>query len=118
MVIPSTNLIKLPILQLLADQKEHTLRKTIEFIANEFNMSKEDKMQLNPNGSHQTIYIRITWAVSELRNALLLENIKNKRGIFKITQRGLNVLKEKPEVLDAKFLKRFPEYRHFLSLDR
>lgn len=118
MAIPPTKLIKLPILELLADKEEHTLSETVEFIAKKFNMSEEDRMQLIPSRLQQTIKARITWAVSELRNALLLENIENKRGIFKITQRGLTVLKEKPEIIDTKFLKRFLEYKHFLGLDK
>lgn len=118
MAIPPTTLIKLPILQLLADKKEHTLSETIEFIAKKFNVSEEDRTQLIPSRLQQTLKARITWALSELRNALLLENIENKRGIFKITQRGLSVLKENPKIIDTKFLKRFSEYRHFLGLDK
>ncbi|MCJ8306307.1 MAG: restriction endonuclease [Nitrosopumilus sp.] len=117
MTIPPTKLIKLPILELLADKKKHTLSETVEFIAKKFNVSEEDRKQLIPSRLQQTLKVRITWAVSELRNALLLENIENKRGIFKITQRGLEVLKENPKIIDTKFLKKFSEYRHFLGID-
>lgn len=118
MAIPPTKLIKLPILELLADKNEHTLSETIEFVAKKLDVSDEDRMQLVPSGLQQTLKARVTWAVSELRNALLLENIENKRGIFKITQRGLDILKEKPKIIDSKFLKRFSEYRHFLGLEK
>lgn len=118
MAIPPTTLIKLPILQLLEDKKIHTLSETIEFIAKKFSVSEEERTQLIPSRLQQTLKVRITWALSELRSALLLENIEGKKGIFKITQRGLDVLKENPKIIDTKFLKRFPEYRHFSGLDK
>lgn len=117
MPIPSTILLKLPILRFLEDKKEHTLRETLDFIAKKFSVSQEERVQLIPSKKGRTFELRVTWALSELRNALLLANIENRRGIFKITQRGLGVLKEDPKTIDSKFLKRFPEYRKFAGIE-
>lgn len=43
----------------------------------------------------------------------MIENTS--RGIYQITQRGLDVLKDAPDVLNNQYLKRFPEFQQFLG---
>lgn len=54
---------------------------------------------------------RVGWAKSYLKQAGLLEIVG--RGYFKITRRGLEVLKERPQQLNTKYLMRFPEFAEF-----
>jgi restriction system protein len=48
-----------------------------------------------------------------LKKAGLLE--PTKRGYFKITERGLKVLKDRPTEIDANYLERFPEFVQFIK---
>jgi restriction system protein len=46
----------------------------------------------------------------------LLQNVE--RGIFKITEQGLDVLKKNPKKIDNKILTQFQEYKKFIGLDK
>ncbi len=46
-----------------------------------------------------------------MKKALLLETTR--RGYFRITQRGLEVLKEGPPAIDVQFLDQFDEFKQF-----
>ena len=113
MPIPDMTTIQLPLLKLLADRKEHSYRETLEQLGKTFHVSDEERTQLIPSGLKRTFDTRVLWAISQLRNAGLLENTE--RGIFKITDRGLTVLKENPAVIDNKYLRQFPEFLEFLG---
>lgn len=52
---------------------------------------------------------RVQWARWVLKAAQLVESPQ--RGHVRITDRGRTVLAEKPEQIDRKFLRQFPEYR-------
>jgi restriction system protein len=58
----------------------------------------------------------VGWARTYLKKAGLIESTK--RGYFKITERGSKVLEEKPEEINVRFLKRFPEFLEFQSLKK
>jgi restriction system protein len=115
-MIPDTTQIQLPVLKLLEDKKSHKIRDVVEKMANHFKITEEERTQLTPVGKRPTFDTRVLWAVSQLRNAGLLENTE--RGIFKITQRGLVVLKENPTKIDNQLLRKFPEFLQFLGLDK
>ena len=55
------------------------------------------------------------WVATHFRKAGLLESTG--RGKFRITARGIEVLKENPQYLDMKYLQQFPEYREFRGLN-
>ncbi|ODN29948.1 hypothetical protein A4H02_08055 [Fervidobacterium thailandense] len=58
----------------------------------------------------------MSWAITYLHKAALLEKVRP--GIYRITERGLKVLEEKPERIDTKYLLRFPEFGEFLKVAR
>lgn len=113
MPIPDTSSIQLPLLKLLSDKKEHSYRESLERLSDIFQVSENERKQLIPSGLKRTFDTRVLWAISQLRNAGLLENTR--RGVFKITDRGLTVLKENPNKIDTKYLKQFPEFLEFLG---
>lgn len=113
MPIPDTATIQLPLLKLLSDRKEHSYRESLEGLASSFQVSENERNQLIPSGLKRTFDTRVLWAISQLRNAGLLENTR--RGVFKITERGQTVLKENPAKIDTKYLKQFPEFLEFLG---
>jgi restriction system protein len=54
---------------------------------------------------------RVAWAISYLKHAALLE--RTRRGYFRISERGLQVLWQSPQRIDMRFLLQFPEYVQF-----
>lgn len=114
-MIPDNVSIQLPVLRLLEDRKPHRIREVIEKMANHFQLTSSELNEKTPIAKRSKFETRVMWAVSQLRNSGLLENIE--RGIFKITKRGLEVLEKNPKVIDNSVLKKFPEYRIFLGLE-
>lgn len=111
MAIPDYQTVMLPLLKYLSDNQEHTLRETIDALGNEFNLTNKERKQLLPSGQQEIFNNRVGWARTYLKKAGLIESIK--RGIFKITDRGKQVLESKPTELNVKYLERFPEFIEF-----
>lgn len=111
MAIPGYQDFMLPLLNLAADGREHSMVEAIETLAKQLGVTEEEQDLLLPSGTQTIIYNRVTWAVTYLTKSLLLE--KAGRGKFKIGTRGQEILKEKPARIDNRFLSRFPEYQAF-----
>jgi len=90
MPIPDYQSIMLPLLKFAGDKKEHSIREAIEYIANVFNLSEEERREVLPSGQQYIIDNRVGWARTYLKKAGLLESTK--RSYFKITDLGLEVL--------------------------
>jgi restriction system protein len=113
MAVPDYQSIMLPLLKFAGDQKEHSLRETIEALADSFSLSAEDRKQLLPSGRQATFDNRVGWARTYLAKSGLLE--VTRRGYYKISERGLKVLQQNPDKIDNKFLRQFPEFIEFQS---
>src|SRR5262249_6806884 len=68
--------------------------------------------QLLPSGKQAVIANRVHWARFYLGKAGLLEQVR--RGVFRATERGREVLAKSPPRIDNKLLSQFPEFRDFL----
>jgi restriction system protein len=101
----------LPLLRVAADGQEHSLRETIEKLAEEFHLSNEERKELLPSGGQATFDNRVGWARTYMKKAGLLESPR--RGYLKITDRGLKVLEQDPKEINAKFLEQYQEFREF-----
>lgn len=111
MAIPDYESIMLPILKLANDGKEHRTREATEFISKHFNLSEKEEKKLLPSGNIRVIVNRVGWAATYLKKCQLLESTK--RGHFKITKRGIDVLNQNPTKIDNKLLQQFPEFHEF-----
>jgi restriction system protein len=114
MAIPDYQSVMLPLLKLLSDKKEHQIRETLEILAKQFNLSEEERKEMLPSGIDFVFNNRVGWARTYLKKAGLLEYAK--RGVHRITDRGLNVLKKNPPEINVKFLKQFPEFIEFQTI--
>jgi restriction system protein len=93
-----------PLLEFTIDKKEHSLRECVEYISAKFALSQNEiKLQKTSGGS--LIYSRVAWAKFCLTKAGLLQCTN--RGYFKITDKGLEVVAQKPTEIDIAFLKYF-----------
>jgi len=111
MAIPDYQSLMLPLLKLVSDEKEHSLREATEVLALEFNLTEADLAEMLPSARKTRFYDRVGWAATYLRKAGLLNSLR--RGQFQITERGLAVLKNPPTRINVKFLEQFDEFVEF-----
>lgn len=111
MPIPDYQTLMLPLLQLASDKQEHRFRDAIEKLASEFSLTDEERGTMLPSGTALLFDNRVGWARTYLKQAALLESPK--RGIFRITPRGLGLLAQNPSRIDNSTLEQFPEYLAF-----
>ncbi|MDD3237901.1 MAG: restriction endonuclease [Candidatus Gastranaerophilales bacterium] len=105
MAIPDFQTLMLPVLQNLNDNKEKTTVELAQLLADQIQLSEEDRVQLYPH-SHQKIFKdRISWALLYLSKANLVN--RPQRGFYKISEIGQKVLRSNPEVINNKYLKQF-----------
>lgn len=114
MSIPDYQSLMLPFLSLLKDGEEHTLREITETLSNQFQLTEAERHELLPSGNQEIMRNRVGWARTYLKKALLLE--APRRGVFVITERGLQVLGERLEKINVAYLKRFEEFCEFQNL--
>ncbi|MGD9581580.1 MAG: restriction endonuclease [Vampirovibrionia bacterium] len=111
MAIPDYKSFFLKFLMFVSDKKEHSLRETINHLIEEFGFTEEEQKEILPSGNQTIIDNRIGWARTYLKKAGLLEYTR--RGYFKITDRGLDLLRTNPNEISIKMLLQYEEFREF-----
>lgn len=113
MPIPDYETIMLPLLRIAENNKgkEASLLTAIGQLADEYKLTDEERKELLPSGGTFKFSSRVSWARTYLQKAGLIE--ATRRGHFKITPRGIEVLKKKPVKIDNKLLAQFDEFREF-----
>ena len=106
----------LPLLKHISDQKVHTLRDVVEGLAEQFDLTEEDRREMLPSGMQHAFDNRVGWARTYLKKAGLLTSPK--RAAMQITPRGLEVLQQAPPRIDVAYLKRFQEFVEFQNAKR
>lgn len=115
-MIPNYQVLMLPLLKAVKDQKEYKLNDIVDILANEFKLSEEERKELLPSGQSFLFGNRVGWARTYLKKAGLLDSPK--RGYLIITQRGLDVLKQNPKEVNVALLQQFSEFLEFQSSKR
>jgi restriction system protein len=108
--------VMLPLLNFVSDQQEHSLQDAVEALANKFRLTFEEREELLPSGKQARFDNRVAWARSYFKQAGLVENTR--RGVFKITQRGLSLLKTNPSKINIKLLSQYPEFIEFRNVKK
>lgn len=111
MPIPDYQQFMLPFLKLLADGKEHSIQEANRILPEQFSLTEEEKKIKLPSGLQSVVNNRIGWARTYLKKSKLI--ISPRRGIFRITDRGLQVLQTNPVEIDLAFLQQYPEFIEF-----
>lgn len=111
MPIPDFQTMMRPLLELHVDSNEKTQAELRDALAQRFDLTEEELAQKIPSGTARTFANRVAWASTHMKQAGLL--IKPRRGISRITDRGLEVLREHPERINMSVLEQFPEYIEF-----
>ena len=111
MPIPDFQALMLPLLKYTGDKQQHSFKEAIPFLANQFNLTEEEKKELLPSGKQAKFNNRVYWTKTHLEKAGLL--LSPRRGIFVITQEGLKVLEKNPTSINTKFLEQYDRYCQF-----
>jgi restriction system protein len=83
----------------------------VERLADQLALTPEERAELLPSGRQTLFANRVHWAKTYLSKAGLTE--PTRRGYFRITDRGRQVLSSHPQRIDNTFLDRFAEFREF-----
>ena len=110
MPIPDYQTLMLPVLRIAA-RGETGIRDCIDELARELRLSEDERSALLPSGKQATFSNRVHWAKTYLVHAGLLE--MTRRGHFRATPRGTEVLDKHPERIDNAYLNQFNEFRLF-----
>jgi restriction system protein len=113
MSIPDFQSLMLPVLSVAANAANGEIRigDVIDRLAEELALTPEERAHLLPSGTQGTFANRVHWAKFHLSKAGLIENTR--RGYFKITPRGQQVIESKPARIDMNFLSQFEEFEKF-----
>ncbi len=113
MSVPSYDAFMLPLLRALADGEEHNVRDLREQLAAEFKLTEVDRHELLPSGKVATFDSRLGWAKTYLEKAGLLTT--QRRGSYRITDAGRDVLAKNPQRINKAFLLQFDSFRAFAT---
>jgi restriction system protein len=101
----------LPLLEELADGTEHSVRELVDSLADGFALTPEERRELLPSGQQPVFYNRVGWARTYLKKAGLVESPR--RGHYRVTDRGRDVLAQSPPEINVAFLEQFPSFVEF-----
>ena len=106
MPIPDFQTLMLPVLRLAGDGAEHPMAEMRERIAEDLKLTPDELAQKLKSGTN-LFANRLAWAVSYLRKAEVLNPAG--RGVYQITDRGKELLKQNLPKITVKTLHQYPE---------
>jgi restriction system protein len=111
MTVPDFQSLTLPVLKQLADGAERTTKNVRHLVATQLALTPEDLEEVLPSGGQTRFANRVAWAHVYLKQSGLLESVR--RGVYRITEQGREVLKAPPDKITLQYLEQFPGYREF-----
>ena len=111
MSVPEFQKFMLPILNIFKDRKEHNTKECKDAVINYFKLEDEDTKKLVPSGKQTLVENRVYWSLTYLKKSLLIKSVS--RGLYCITDRGIELLNTKPSKIDKKLLSQYKEYKLF-----
>lgn len=115
MAVPDYQSVMLPLLKFAEERKtEISTDDATEALAISLGLTEDDLKEMLPSGLQRTFVNRIGWATTYMKKANLLE--ATRRGYYRITPRGQELLRKKPATINVKTLKQYPEFLEFQKL--
>jgi restriction system protein len=111
MPIPDYQSLMRPLLAFASDGREKNINDAINGIADQLNLTSEERTELLPSGKQPIFSNRVHWARTYLDKAGAIK--RTRRSHFEITERGKHLLTENPTQINAQVLKQFPEFIAF-----
>ena len=110
MPVPKFDALMLPLLKLSSDGKDHRLNDAVLPIADELGLSEADRAEQIPSGQSR-FRNRIYWAKLYLSQAKAIDSIG--QGLFRINERGRELLSRNLASITTDVLMEFPEFVAF-----
>lgn len=115
MAVPDYQSLMLPLLRFAAVKDDQlSTAEAVEVLAKELGLTDEDLKEMLPSGTQATFVNRVSWAATYMKKAGLLKGIR--RGYYRITQRGKDLIKTHPEAINVKLLQKYPKFLEFIKL--
>lgn len=115
MAVPDYQSVMLPLLKFAEERKtEISTDDAVEALATSLGLTEDDLKEMLPSGLQRTFVNRVGWATTYMKKANLLESTR--RGYYRITPRGQELLRKKPAIINVKTLKQYPEFLEFQKL--
>lgn len=111
MAIPDFQSVMRPVLATVQNGAPLPLNEVRERVADQFQLSEDERKELLPSGNQTVINNRVGWARTYLNKAGLL--CIPAKGMVQITPGGLNALADGPERITVRWLKQFPGFANF-----
>ena len=112
MSVPDYQSLMLPLLSYADEQNaEISNGDAVEALGARLGLTEADLKEMLPSGQQATFANRIAWAATFMRKAMLLE--PTRRGYYRITPRGKELLGKNPTAVSVKVLKQYPEFLAF-----
>ncbi len=108
MAIPDFQSIMLPLLKILADDNNRTMKELYNQLSDHFQLNESELAELLPSGQQTVFTNRVAWAKAHLKMAGLVESPS--RGRVRISSKGKTILDQSPECINVRFLRQFDEY--------
>ena len=102
MAIPGCETIMLPFLKLFEDREEHSFCEVENILAKEFQLTEEEQKKRYHYEQRRIFSTQVREARMHLKETGLVESTR--RGYLKITNRGLDVLRQSPPEINLSFL--------------
>jgi restriction system protein len=103
MPIPDYQTLMLPVLRLLHDKEDHTLRAVEASMADAFQLTQSERQEMLPSGTQRVLINRVGWSLSYLTKAGLTERVG--RGRYRIAPKGVEILQAGIDRIDAPYLR-------------
>ncbi len=111
MAIPDFQTVMRPLLELLSDGNEHAIAAIRTQLATHFALTPDELAERIPSGRVTTFQSRVGWATTNLYNIGLIS--RPRRAVYRITDRGRDVLARHPDRVDLRVLSQFEEFAEF-----
>ncbi|MBE5926692.1 MAG: restriction endonuclease [Lachnospiraceae bacterium] len=110
-MIPKYNEMYKEVLSVLSNGEELKYSEMVDKVACVLDLSQEDRNLMCDNSNVSVIYYRLGWTKTYLSKAGLVETVK--RGIYKITNEGKNVLNQNCDITNN-YLMKYPSFVEFV----
>jgi restriction system protein len=109
--VPDFQSLMRPLLVSLEDGGDRTIKAIRADLAERFSLTQADIEELIPSGRVTTFQNRVGWAATYLYRTNLID--RPRRAVYRITDRGRQVLEQNPDRVDLKVLSQFEEFEEF-----
>lgn len=116
MTLPDFESIMFPLLQFAKDGNEHSVEDAEKYLAKFFDLSEKERKKPKLSGSEPLFLNRLRWARLFLKKAGLV--VDPKISYYQITEKGKQVLEEKVDKLNVKYLLKYNEFKKWHNKKR